>query len=554
MCNISGGGGTLAYFNSRHTNVTSLSTDIYQTRVTDTFTSPENWLPGTEVNHEMKLTNTGDIKVAVRAKIEQSWTSANGDELSFLQPNYTINKLNNENGYAIEGNCNKSVLFYSDYHEQYTSSSINLYQNIQNIEDADSASKTYCESYEYTSSVIGSKQWEVKANTTIENWDGYFYYSYYLDPHNSTEPIITKMMFNPEITNDLSCTTSNGVETCTSTGDGYDGATYTLKVTFETVQYDKYQDFWDTDFQIETKPYYRKFETNIINLNSVTAGDAAVNPISITNTSDKMVMVRALIKESLNGEILNDPYQNLTINYSEDLNNDTYWQTINELFNNTLGNGQSMPTNDGYLYYYKLLQPNETITNFIDSLSFEENDNKSYKLDTIFEMVDIEYYDDFIGSPWLSRFLDSYLIKYNLTFTNNESEKVAIRASITDKWIDELSNEEIPDIMQINSYILVNRRLDNNRWTYENGYYYCLQMLDSGGSFSFRNRHTLNIALEYFTYHPHLSNSYDSVQQKDTIEITFDELPNVKYVMEIQYETAFENEYQTLWDTNIEIN
>ena len=544
------------FFNSKHTNVTSLSADIYQTRVTDTFTSPDNWLPGTEVNHEMKLTNTGDVKVAVRAKVEQRWISPNGNILSFLQPNYTIEEINGESGYRFFGDCYKSVLFYNDLQDSYSDnhsvgSSI---QTFQNIEEADSYSKTYCDSYEYTSSFVGQNQWDVSPSATLENWDGYLYYRYYLEPHNSTEPIITKMMFTPEITNEFSCTTSNGVESCTSSGNGYDGATYTLKVTFETVQYDKYQEYWNTDFQIETKPYYRKFETNIINLNSVTAGNVAVNPISITNTSNKMVMVRALIKESLNGETLNDSYQNLTINYSEDLNNDIYWKTINEIFNNILGDNILSTSDDSHLYFYKLLQPNESVTDFIDNLSFDENDNKSYNLDAIFEMVDIDYYSDFISNALLSRVFATSFPSYNLTFTNNESQKVAIRASITGKWIDELSNEEIPDLMQINSYILANRMLDNNRWTYENGYYYCPQMLASGGSFALRNRQSLKITLEYYTYHPHLSNSYDSVQQKDTIEITFDELPNVKYVMEIQYETAFENEYQTLWDTNIEIN
>ena len=74
---------------------------------------------------------------------------------------------------------------------------------------------------------------------SLNNWtnsNGYFYYNYKLTKNESTQPLIKAVEFNKNVVNDANCVTSGNEITCTSSGDGYDGATYTLTITAETVQ------------------------------------------------------------------------------------------------------------------------------------------------------------------------------------------------------------------------------------------------------------------------------------------------------------------------------
>ena len=85
---------------------------------------------------------------------------------------------------------------------------------------------------------------------SLNNWtnsNGYFYYNYKLTKNESTQPLIKAVEFNKNVVNDANCVTSGNEITCTSSGDGYDGATYTLTITAETVQYDAYRDYWGTN-------------------------------------------------------------------------------------------------------------------------------------------------------------------------------------------------------------------------------------------------------------------------------------------------------------------
>ena len=200
------GGGTLAYFNSRHTNVTSLSTKVYSTRSTQTYTSPEHFLPGTLIDMNTKVENTGEVVVAVRAKIEESWTSHNDDTLSLYQTR--------DNKYY------RAVLF--------------------NTNESAECLTTSC-----ATDITGINSDWVYSN-------GYYYYKYFLDVQEETPSFINKLLFNKYIKNDDICTSNDitGEYECTSTGDGYDNATYNLRLTFETVQSDSYRTFWNTNVNI----------------------------------------------------------------------------------------------------------------------------------------------------------------------------------------------------------------------------------------------------------------------------------------------------------------
>ncbi len=172
-------GGTLAYFQNTTTVNNTFRAQPYSTEITDTFTSPETWIPGTTTDKELTVKNTGDVTVAVRLSMEETWTSKKGDSLS----------LTIDNG-------EKAAII-----------------NLANTDD-----------------------W------TYEG--GYYYYNNTLAKGESTSSFIDSVTFNPKAVNDYSCSTSGGVISCTSTGDGYDGASYQLVITVETLQADAKSTVW----------------------------------------------------------------------------------------------------------------------------------------------------------------------------------------------------------------------------------------------------------------------------------------------------------------------
>lgn len=89
------------------------------------------------------------------------------------------------------------------------------------------------------------------ANTsdwTLDN--GYYYYGKKLTKGQSTTTFMESVTFNKDVVADVVCTPNGNVTTCTSSGNGYDGATYTLTIKVETVQFDAYKTFWNTTVTI----------------------------------------------------------------------------------------------------------------------------------------------------------------------------------------------------------------------------------------------------------------------------------------------------------------
>ena len=195
-----GFGITLAYFTSSTDFENEFQTGLYQTEATETFVSPQNWLPGDTTPKTLTVTNTGNVDVKARVCISEEWESANGDTLS--------NEVNNERVAII---------------------------NLANTSD-----------------------WTFKNNC--------YEYNDVLEPDDITSSFIESVTFNSNATADITCTTTtqNGstTKTCTSSGDGYDNATYTLTFTVETVQANKASELWNTI----------KF-VNRQNQNSITVGD-----------------------------------------------------------------------------------------------------------------------------------------------------------------------------------------------------------------------------------------------------------------------------------------
>ena len=176
-------GGTVAYFTDTVEITNVFSTKPYSTEVTETFTSPNNWLPGTTTEKTVVAKNTGDVDVAVRMSYTESWVSANGATLPLKQGNTTAAIIN-----------------------------------------------------------FNSTNWTKSGN--------YYYYTQKLSKNQSSTSFINSVTFNSDIVSDSNCVTQGTTKKCTSTGNGYDGATYTLTVTVETVQYDSYRTIWNTNVTI----------------------------------------------------------------------------------------------------------------------------------------------------------------------------------------------------------------------------------------------------------------------------------------------------------------
>ena len=178
-------GGTLAYFNTNSSIVNTFKTALYQNEIVEKFESPITWTPGTTTEKTVKVTNTGNTDMAIRATFTEKWVIANGEELSL--------KDENDNIAAI-----------IDFNTTWTKNEDGYYY-------------------------YGSKD-----NLTK------------LMPDDTSSSFINSVTFNENIKANLKETVSEDGQTITyqSDGNGYDNAQYTLTLKLETVQYDQAENIW----------------------------------------------------------------------------------------------------------------------------------------------------------------------------------------------------------------------------------------------------------------------------------------------------------------------
>ncbi len=179
-------GFTIAYFTSSTDFENEFNTGLYQTSATEVFESPQNWMPGDTTPKTLTITNTGSVDVKARVCItKDEWESANGTILP-----------NEINGERI---------------------------SIINLDNTD--------------------EWTKKGNC--------YEYNEVLEPNDTTSSFIQSVTFNPNVVMpeaDVTCTTTTNnnqtTKVCSSSGEGLSGATYTLKLTVETVQANKASELW----------------------------------------------------------------------------------------------------------------------------------------------------------------------------------------------------------------------------------------------------------------------------------------------------------------------
>ncbi len=177
-------GGTLAYFTTTSNIPNIFKSGLYQETIHEEFVSPTNWTPGTTTEKEITVTNTGNVDMAVRASISESWISKNGNSLPTKIDNKNVSIINFNSGWT-------------------------------------------------------------------KDTDGYYYYGSKdnltkLSSGEESSSFINSVTFNPIIEANLEQNTSSDGKTITytSSGNGYDDATYTLTVTLDTIQYDQANNAW----------------------------------------------------------------------------------------------------------------------------------------------------------------------------------------------------------------------------------------------------------------------------------------------------------------------
>ena len=213
-------GVTIAYFSSTTTFENEFNTKEYGTTYTESFVSPDNWLPGDTTNKTVIVTNSGTVDEAVRISLSETWIPNNS--------NATLNGW-------IHADGTKSN------HTTENELSTDVRAAIINFTD----------------------------NSDWTKVGDYYYYNYRLAPGQTTDSLIESVTFNALTKLGDTCTpsTNNGTTTiiCNSSGEDYDHATYKLTVNIETVQYNKYTSAWNTNFAIASEKPLSGVDTLLTN-------------------------------------------------------------------------------------------------------------------------------------------------------------------------------------------------------------------------------------------------------------------------------------------------
>jgi len=217
--------GTIAYFTSEAVFPNVFKTKTYNTELTEEFKSPEDWTPGTITDKVVSAKNTGNIDLAVRVSYTEEWVAA--DETT--KPSTTL------------PNGEQSVILHTPETEvgNWTEKQADGYYYYKK-------GLTNGQSATFIDYVTFNK------NADVE-YDEETTYTY--TDAEGKNPVEVTVKKGEEMTEEDKASIgdrklSKQVKSYTSKKDGYAGATYTLTIKVETVQYDKYTEAWKTDVEI----------------------------------------------------------------------------------------------------------------------------------------------------------------------------------------------------------------------------------------------------------------------------------------------------------------
>ena len=178
-------GVTYALFNTVNSFANNFDVGNYNVVTKETFTSPDNWLPGETIDKFITVVNEGDIPAAFRVKYDARWEDSEGNDITSQVPSDAVSL---------------------DY----------IFQN----------------------------HW------FYDEDDGYYYHKFIINPGETSCSFISGITLNEDLMGSASCEMVGDSYNCTSNLDGLAGAHYIITFTKETVAYDKYKAFWNTDLDI----------------------------------------------------------------------------------------------------------------------------------------------------------------------------------------------------------------------------------------------------------------------------------------------------------------
>jgi len=233
-------GATFAYYTSTATVENEFTTGTYGTTVTEVFTSPDDWTPGTTTEKVVNVTNTGNVPIAIRVKYTEKWTAADGT---------TVLSGESDGERVAQFETGSSWIKATDGYYYYNT---NLTQN------------------QTTSNFIES----VTFNPNFELEEG-------RDIQCTEEKTDSEITIN-----------------CESLTTGYAGATYTLAITVETIQADQAWTYTVVDGSVPEEESNLVIE--IFNFpEGWKAGDTYYPELAFTNTENEAVVVRAKFTDKI---------------------------------------------------------------------------------------------------------------------------------------------------------------------------------------------------------------------------------------------------------------
>ncbi len=179
-------GFTYAYFFNSTQLENEFKSKQFGATFNETFESPGDWKPGDTTEKRVFVTNNNDVDMAVRVSFTETWEATDGTTLSNTQNDESVAIINFSN----------------------------------------------------------TRDWIKIGN--------YYYYKYRLKKNEATSDFMNSVTFNENVDFSVSCTTNNNsnISNCIySTGD-YLGASYTLNITIETIQFDNYKDIWGSNIEL----------------------------------------------------------------------------------------------------------------------------------------------------------------------------------------------------------------------------------------------------------------------------------------------------------------
>lgn len=177
-------GVTFAYYTSSKTFTNQFVTGTYGTVIREKFESPSDWVPGDVTEKIVNVKNTGNVEIAARITVTETWTSKGGDILA--------------TNIIVAGEEEKIAMF-------------------------------------------------TPGTNWVLNTDEKYYYNTIISSGETTQNFIENVTFNPNFSlvedRDIECSLTTDAEgytaqICTSKDTGYAGATYTLEIAVETIQAD----------------------------------------------------------------------------------------------------------------------------------------------------------------------------------------------------------------------------------------------------------------------------------------------------------------------------